>query len=64
MFVSFIVQNMILNFVTSLCQLMLADFHYSFLIIEAVIYTVRVFSMARLYGLFYQILALRQPYIV
>lgn len=64
MFVSFVVQNMLLNLVNSLCQLLLADFHYSFLIIEAVIYAIRVFSVARLFGLFYQILALRQPYIV
>ncbi|MGI6579409.1 MAG: hypothetical protein ACOX3H_04055 [Saccharofermentanales bacterium] len=64
MFVSFVVQNMILNFINSLCKFILADFYYSYLIIEAVIYAIRVFAMARLFGLFYQILALRQPYTV
>ncbi|NLJ70570.1 MAG: hypothetical protein GX328_03790 [Clostridiaceae bacterium] len=64
MFVSFAILNIILNFVITLFQLMLSDYHYSYLVIEAVIYTFRVLSTARLYSLFYQMLALRQPYTV
>ncbi|HHU53435.1 MAG TPA: hypothetical protein GXZ43_05090 [Clostridiaceae bacterium] len=64
MFFSFGVQYIILNFIISICQLILSNYYYSYLIIEAVVFAVRIFSIARLYGLFYQILALRQPYAV
>ena len=62
MFFTFVVQNFIINLVSNIFALMLADYYYSYLVIESFLYAIRVFAMSRLYSLFYQMLALRQPY--
>ncbi len=61
-FLIYIMQNFIFSILNNLLGLILADYHYSFFIIEAFIYAFRILSIARMYGLLYQMLALRQPY--
>ncbi len=64
MFFSFVIQNFILNLPTNIFLFILADYYYSYLIVDAFFYGIRVFAIARLYALFYQMLAIRQPYSV
>lgn len=60
--ISFIMQNFVFSLLMNLLDVTIVDYHYSYLMIEAFIYAFRVLSIARMYGLLYQILALRQPY--
>ncbi len=62
MFFTYIMQNFIFNLISDSLMLVLENYYYSYLVIETFIFAIKILATARLYALFYQILALRQPY--
>lgn len=61
-FFNFIMLNFFFNLIMNLLLLFLIDYHYSFLMLEALVFAVKALAFARLYAMLYQILALKQPY--
>lgn len=62
LFMNFLLQNFIFTMLNNILVLALSDYHYSYLVIESFVFALQVLVMARQYGIFYQIVALKQPY--
>lgn len=61
-FFTMFLHGFLFNLISNFFSAFLAKYHYSFLTIESFLFAFEVLSLARLYALFYQMLALRQPY--
>lgn len=59
---TYTMQSFLFNIVSNFLMVALENYYYGYLVIEAFVFAVEILVIARLYALFYQILALRQPY--
>ncbi len=62
MFLNFLMQHFIFGMVKNILAAFLLDYHYSYLIIESFLFALQILAVARQYAIFYQIVALKQPY--
>lgn len=63
-FFNFVMLNFFFNLIINLLLLFLAEYYYSFLMLEAFVFAIKILAFARLYGILYQIIALKQPYTI